>query len=896
MHSQHIHNIYKGCSTLSNIASVILVITIFTVSITLLVLMPNILRGGVLEESSKSSVDEENRLLMLIPSLISSAKIIPPTKLVTTEYAKVVSYELSDLGIPKDTSMKGFPLLIGHVEQPTSFSDGLILAEIQNNVLRIATPTDSGIDQDYLLILTTPSGKEFDLTVRAVSLLTNTFSKYSEQEENTEQAIIESYALTASGISTGNIIGDMPLVFSMAKAPKFNKTVSDSFLQDKDGYTYSLSQFWIYSSESNDFTIPQAQLQNLLDSIPKGEYTLVINLVSDDFNFAEVFELKVINPQAIITGQIIDDVGMPLTNLQNTYIALTGSKSGIRQVSTVDLDGSFIFQNLIPDTYNISVIDLLQPYYYSIDVPIFSSTTFSNATIFYQPIISLQDQTPIKDSTKNFNVVGFSIQDGYSPEKRSAKEIEENTTFVHTITKETSDTVFSVSSGSENVTQSKHIDYTAPADVKNVGVKIVITSNEYPTYTQNPGNLFDDRWGYSLSILNSNGPSIITDSGNVNSSHHITGTIEKTYCFEQSSNDSSSPISITGNIRSINIGDSAVATTVEVTIQEDFGELQVSEAVIGGVNRKGYLVVGPKNRNNNIDGRYLSFSPISQKAWGIPLTVKYVPKAAKIEELTLSAVKNGQILAESSNILSQARLKKEGIIQYSDLYLPPLNVTVTGDIGLSVKLKGQLNGITTASTGELVNVQFGSHNTFTPLFRVSEKINTNERRYGQGIQDLGKDDWGTTKMITWLSSHNYRFNDISALHIAQTTNGRSVLNHSGHSDGMQADLRYVDAEGEFSDFGPADFVLHFLRDTAINDPQRLANWVNINRLHIESVAGQARKIYIGNGIIGKALVDGKTFNDTAITGDEGQVGDWISRPSNVVIASNHNHHWHISLK
>jgi len=71
------------------------------------------------------------------------------------------------------------------------------------------------------------------------------------------------------------------------------------------------------------------------------------------------------------------------------------------------------------------------------------------------------------------------------------------------------------------------------------------------------------------------------------------------------------------------------------------------------------------------------------------------------------------------------------------------------------------------------------------------------RRYGS--RDVGGDSWATQKTITWLQSRAYRFDDISGMHVTQTSTGRSILGHSGHSDGQQIDLRYADGQGGYTD-------------------------------------------------------------------------------------------------
>ena len=65
------------------------------------------------------------------------------------------------------------------------------------------------------------------------------------------------------------------------------------------------------------------------------------------------------------------------------------------------------------------------------------------------------------------------------------------------------------------------------------------------------------------------------------------------------------------------------------------------------------------------------------------------------------------------------------------------------------------------------------------------------------IRDRGS--WATDSTIQWLTANAFRFDDISSLHIAQLSSGRSVLDHAGHNDGVQLDIRYADGLGGYSE-------------------------------------------------------------------------------------------------
>ena len=167
-------------------------------------------------------------------------------------------------------------------------------------------------------------------------------------------------------------------------------------------------------------------------------------------------------------------------------------------------------------------------------------------------------------------------------------------------------------------------------------------------------------------------------------------------------------------------------------------------------------------------------------------------------------------------------------------------------------------------------VSFNGDTAFTPLYAAGNEASLAGRRYG--VRDVGGDSWATFQSISWLGTNTFRFDDISAQHIAQTTTGRSVLGHSGHSVGQQLDLRYADGQGGYSDAlggqGNGVSIKKLIDDAAAevaaNTAQKpklasLQLWIASNRAMLETQASAAstRVIYIGHSFVKLALIDGK---------------------------------------
>lgn len=145
------------------------------------------------------------------------------------------------------------------------------------------------------------------------------------------------------------------------------------------------------------------------------------------------------------------------------------------------------------------------------------------------------------------------------------------------------------------------------------------------------------------------------------------------------------------------------------------------------------------------------------------------------------------------------------------------------------------------------------------------------------------------------------------MHVTQTSTGRSILGHSGHSDGQQIDLRYADGQGGYTDAlggqGDGTAIQQMFNaarqevvTNATDKPQlaRLQAWIAANRalLDAEAPAASTRVIYIGPSFIKLALVDGKFSTSPNLPIPN--VPAWI-KPARVQIDAAHLSHWHLSI-
>lgn len=260
----------------------------------------------------------------------------------------------------------------------------------------------------------------------------------------------------------------------------------------------------------------------------------------------------------------------------------------------------------------------------------------------------------------------------------------------------------------------------------------------------------------------------------------------------------------------------------------------------------------------------------------------------------------------SDNLLGQANTISNGLIKFSGISLPAFaNANTKGKVVVTVRIKGKVQGTeATSDPDEGGQVELNGETAFTPLYLANNESGLGGRRYGS--RDAGGDSWATRQTITWLHSRAYRFDDISGQHITQSANGRSILGHSGHSDGQQIDMRYADGQGGYSDAlgGQGDGASiqqmfngarHEVTTTAQQKPQlaALQAWITANRalLDAEAASNSTRVIYIGPSFIKRSLVDGAfpVSPSVQIPG----VSAW-TKPAKVQIDPAHLSHWHLS--
>lgn len=831
----------------------------------------------------------------------------PPSKAeetrdaVSASYAGVAQLSLRLLELPED-------LAASQVSVVTGTAPGLT---VKDGYIRFLTGPDTGSESDVVLKVSL-ANKDVKIPVNVPSERPTAIVGTVEADENGNPSP-EPPAIVIKGLSAGNALLGGELSFRIEGAPPLREAWSNAgAVSLAENATFDLTKYWAYDTSANAFVISAQAMQTLLAALPSGELQVSVSLASADGKSAHSYTFNAFKPDAKVTGRVIDTAGQVLTALAGRQVALVGQGNPARLVADIRADGTFEAAGLTAGTYQVALLDVSAPNAWVAVMPIYVGSKAVSIDLVAGKATTTAAKA-MSASGSGVNQVRQSTvkQDGTPPPSREQSAAPASRLQAMSgsgldctpIQAGNGGSTVSVSGTGRGTSNSCPLDIAIPKGTAKVEFRAEVSTAEFPTFTQSKSQ-YNDSWSYSISGL----PDITGAAGTVNQTHHDMGAVVKQKCVDVSALTKESGISVTGSLVAANVGDGLLPTTVKVTVTPSCSDkLRVTSANMSLKNAKGYQVIVQKK--NAGEGAYISLpTKQAQPEWGVPLTVQYEPATAELTKARVGIFYGGTVTFADADVLPQAK-KAAGTLTFNDLVLPPLPFVqkFAGKTSIVVELTGVVNGASVTSDAKVdspVTVN-GAATTFTALFRAADYITASTRRYG-GKPDSGGDDWSTSETIDWLNTVAYRFNDVSALHIAQNaSNGKSVLVHQGHNNGRQIDMRYADGSGGYSEnLGGANDGTHIkaMLDAAAAEVASKAqphpkldiavNWVKANRLMLEREAANAEKQFIGPSFIGFALVDG-VFPDgkTAIPGVS---SNWPLKQYKVYLDSSHMHHWHLS--
>lgn len=795
--------------------------------------------------------------------------------------AEVYLLPLADLGFPDGADS-------------VTASGAVTEALIKDGTLRFATPGDTGADQQAQFVITHAGvSTRFRLLIRAE--LPTAITVHSDGDADTPAP-----PLLIGGLGPNNTLQPGGLNFRLQGAPLMDlQDDSNGLVSGPGNVAVSLKPYWNFHAADASFSISAAALEQLLATLPDGALNLALNFVSKDGTFAEAYHLIALKAATTVNGKLVNSQGGPVTGLAGRKILLQGYNAHLRRVTTLDNSGNFSFAGVIPDTYQITLVDLAIPNVVSIGAPVFAGSTVVNVTLVY-PATGLQKAAAAP------SISGTVTQDGAGPARRTPGAAPSASAATVTPTAD-GGTVFNATAAAQNQSVITPINFNVPKGTSTVGVKITVQTDEYPVYTTQQSQ-YNDTWSYSVTGLPG---AALSASGAVNQSHFTQGTTTRTSCIDVAKQAKDAAFAAGGAVSATNIGDDLLPTRTTVELSLACAGLQVTLAKFTSPNKDAHPVLQPIALADNLAGPYLS---VPQSAaivnHTLPLEIQYAPADAEISEVNISISPNAATPNfAAANLLTQMHTKTPGKLKFSGLNVPAFAASMgSGKVAVTVRIKGKVKGTEVSSDpAEGGAVAFKGATAFIPLSLAGDDAVLAGRRTN-GFRDPGGDSWATRQTINWLLSKLYRFDDISSQHVTQTASSRSILGHAGHSDGQQLDLRYADGQGGYSDSlggEGAGAAIHNLinaaaAEVAANAAQKpklaaLLAWITANRtmLENEAASNSTRIIYIGPKFIKLALVDGK-FSEAANAQIPG-VAAW-ALPARVQVSNtDHLSHWHLSL-
>jgi hypothetical protein len=876
-----------------------------------------------------------------------------------SEYAKTVTREIGTLdNLPEGITLSQISLIEG-VAKDWTFID---------NEIRFLSPNDPGKDSEVKFKISFPDKD----AIVAMTLQTRRELAITQDggDSGPDPKYVD-YKLLVTGFDSNNRWLGGEITVGANKIKKLSPELHHLGLYiaiDNSGNVISLKQYAKLNAAKDRFIVSAADMQTAFAQVPYGEFALHVVLTdADDTNIYTNWDMGGIKPtQAVLKGQLIDITGAPVTTGEGKWLAIRGmgNNNGTRQVVQVQAGGKFTATNLTAGGYNLELLDVANLDTWLGVASVFDSSTDVAVKVLYDPAFvkqgfsteqvksikasaadatglfdpklanstSVLSRTPnaVPSNAKPLNPVDpavaaqravlnrQAIRDEYNnnPNAFNNKTEIANPSTCASPGSAASSTVYTASGSGKGVLVTCGLSHSVPKGTQKLGLQFTVFTSEFPTFTQQKSE-YNDTWAYFV-----NGVSGVSNqSGVVNDTHYTTGSISKDYCIDVSAQTKEQAFQFSAGLSTANIGDGALATIVRLTVTEGCAEkLKVVKAEFEEVKTLVRPLIGSGRKGKgNLLGEYISI-PVanSQSAWGIPLTVTFEPKKTTITKVRVGVMVNGAVVMGADDVSGQISSRKEGELKFSALKIPRIgNSAFAGKTNVLIELTGtDLAGTASTSEPEDGKASYGGVQSFTPLFLATETITSDARKYG-GAPDAGGDSWSRKTTIDWLQARAFRFNDISALHVKQTASGRSVLDHAGHSDGTQIDLRYADGSGGYSetlggvDFGSAIAALFTAAQAEVTAGGTAAKpnlvktlaWIAANRSMIEEAAPSARKIYVGNDWLYKALNGGKFSNQDAIPGigannallANGGPGAWVNMPGNVDSIEGHLNHWHISL-
>ncbi|MCW5258241.1 carboxypeptidase regulatory-like domain-containing protein [Verminephrobacter aporrectodeae subsp. tuberculatae] len=288
-------------------------------------------------------------------------------------------------------------------------------------MLRFSTPGDTGKDQEA----------EFEIKSGAVTsvfhvLIRSPRPTSAEAYHDSPGEDPPSPALTVDGLGPNNVMTDAPLTFRMQgiSALDLKDNSRGQITAGENPVTFAdLRDFWSFNPMDSSFSISGPAMQRMLGVLPNGDFVMTLNFLSKDYEFAALYDIRVIKTETRLSGKLLSEQGDPVTSLAGRKVLLKGPNTQIRAVAVVDANGAFAFKNILPDVYFMTLSDLHYPNVINTSFPIYKGSTQAHVTMVVPPNLGID--TGARTAVQRVAPLGSSDvrssirQDGKGPPPRN---------------------------------------------------------------------------------------------------------------------------------------------------------------------------------------------------------------------------------------------------------------------------------------------------------------------------------------------------------------------------------------------------------------------------------------------------------------------------------------------
>ena len=396
--------------------------------------------------------------------------------------AEVVKLELAHLGFPSGADS-------------VTVKGAAVDAKISGHYLSFLSPGDIGQDQVAEFTLAKGSViKTFVVPIQSERRLAVVWNHEGPDEPAPGMAIPR---LVVSGLGPDNNFTGAPITFKLADVPlmQLAEESTGTILNAESKGVEDLRNYWTFNPADNSFTISADKVPLLLSQLSAGSFTINVNFVASDKEFAANFDILTAIKGATVSGVLLNEDGSPATSLAGKKMLLRGFNEAIRKTAVVDSSGKFSFENILPDTYAVSLSDLDHPDSVFTTFPIYDDSTMAEVTIVYtsgEGVMSAKaasGSAPVKAVSPMSSVK----QNGQPPKRRSISP-QKNRIPSPDVTPSSAGTQsFSAIAEAEGAPMTTPIAYTVPMGTTKVDVTVTVSTDEYPVFTTQKGR-YNDTW------------------------------------------------------------------------------------------------------------------------------------------------------------------------------------------------------------------------------------------------------------------------------------------------------------------------------------------------------------------------------------------------------------------